>query len=410
MKATITAVDFGTSKVVTLISTPRESNINNCDVIGVGVAKYDGYINGQWIAPEELPTIIQQSISEAQKQAGGRTKVNEVYVGVPGEFSEIRVFNVKLEIQGADPRVKKEHIDEIFRIADEHFNNAAAREADPSNDMVKNLVVHRSPAWFIIDGEKKTLEPLGLKGREISAMVCFVTTNSVFTKHMTYLFNQMNIKVVGFYSSLMGQVNLYIPEAELDKVAVLVDVGYLGTDLVICEGDAIVYQDRIPIGGGHISVALASGLGVPMNSQLEELKRRYQFAMLADIPTEYKVQAADSSHVDVYTQEELDALVHPVVNELCENIMESIEASGCSISAENKLYLTGGGLVKNKGAKEYMQSKLGRSVTELPNVTINMTEPYFSSAMGLMMIIVADGKQSAEDKGVGGFFKRLFSM
>lgn len=410
MKTTVTAVDFGTSKVVTLIAAPRETGMNDCDVIGVGTAKYDGYINGQWIAPEELPKIIDESISAAQKQAGGKQKTNEVYVGVPGEFSEIRVFNVRLDIQGADPRVTSEHIDEIFKIAEENFNAAAAREADPSNQLVKNVVVHRSPAWFIIDGEKKTLEPVGLKGREISAMVCFVTTSLVFTNHMNYVFNQLNLKVVGYYSSLMGQTRLYIPETERDNVAVLLDVGYLGTDLVICEGDAIIFQDRIPIGGGHISVALASGLNVPMNDQLEELKRRYQFAMLADQPIQYQMQSADSSHVERYSQEKLDAMVHPVVNELCDKIKKALIESGCNITPENKMYLTGGGLVKNKGAKEYIQNRLGRSVVELPYVTINMTEPYFSSSMGLVDIIIADGKQSTADKGVGGFIKRLFSI
>ncbi|MDY5730280.1 MAG: hypothetical protein SPL05_01915 [Eubacteriales bacterium] len=410
MRSTVTAIDFGTSKVVTLIANPRDTGINDCDVVGVGSVKYEGYINGQWIAPEELYTAIKDSMDAAQKQAGLKQKITEVFVGVPGEFSEIRVFNVKLEIQGADPRVTSEHIDEIFTIAEENFNRVAAREMNPNNTMVKNVVVHRSPAWFIVDGEKKTLEPVGLKAREISALVCFVTTSLVFTNHMNYVLNELGYKVVGYFSSLMGQTRLYIPEAERDNMAVLVDVGYLGTDVVICEGDAILFQEKIAIGGGHLAVALASGLNIPMNEQLEDLKRRYQFKVFAGQGVDYQIQSQDSTQINHYTQEELDVHILPVVDELCTKINEAILSSGCNLSADNKIYLTGGGLAKNKGSKDYMQSKLSRPVVDLPNVTIKLTEPYFSSAMGLLDIIITDSQLNHTDSGIGGFFKKLFSI
>ena len=45
---------------------------------------------------------------------------------------------------------------------------------------MRGVVVHRSPAWFMVDGGKKTLEPVGMKGTELKALVSFVVADTFF--------------------------------------------------------------------------------------------------------------------------------------------------------------------------------------------------------------------------------------
>lgn len=410
MKSTITALDFGTSKVVTLIATPREMGINNCDVVGVGSVQYEGFSNGEWNNPAEIPAVVKKSIEIAQTQAGNRHKSTEVYVGVPGEFTYVRVFNVRVEIQGKDPRVTKEHVEEIFRLADELYNQKYSDANGIQYANTNGVVIHRSPAWFMVDGGKKTFEPVGLKGRELSAMVCFIVADECFPTYIEKMFSLFNYTVCGYFSSLMGQAKLYIPQNERDNVAGLIDVGYLNTDFVITEGDAIIYQETIPIGSGHIKAALAEQLALPMDDTLEQLKRQYQFDIRDENKT-YEINSQDSSQILRYDQARLDEIIHPVVDELCDRVNESIETSSCRFGAENKLYLTGGGLLLNRNARDYMANKLGHTVSEPAKVTINMTEPYFSSAMGLLDVIMSSLKADSVDyKGIIGFFRKLFSI
>ena len=44
MKSTIAAIDFGTSKIVTLVA--ETSGSERCDIVGAGITMYDGFLDG----------------------------------------------------------------------------------------------------------------------------------------------------------------------------------------------------------------------------------------------------------------------------------------------------------------------------------------------------------------------------
>ena len=46
MKSTIAAIDFGTSKIVTLVA--EDNGNRRCDIIGAGTAPYEGFLDGEW--------------------------------------------------------------------------------------------------------------------------------------------------------------------------------------------------------------------------------------------------------------------------------------------------------------------------------------------------------------------------
>ena len=49
MKNTVTAIDFGTSKIVALVA--ETSGRQRCDIIGAGFSAYSGFADGQWNEP-----------------------------------------------------------------------------------------------------------------------------------------------------------------------------------------------------------------------------------------------------------------------------------------------------------------------------------------------------------------------
>ena len=56
----------------------------------------------------------------------------------------------------------------------------------------------------------------------------------------------------------------------------LVDVGYLSTEVMTVEGDALIFHKVLPVGGAHITLDLVTGLEAPM-AQCEQIKRGYVF-------------------------------------------------------------------------------------------------------------------------------------
>ena len=175
-------MDFGTSKIVALVA--ETSGRQRCDIIGAGIATYDGFLEGQWNAPDQLNQAISDAVQKAEEQS--HTRIREINVGVPGAFSTVYTVEAKVELQGADPRVTEKDINELFARATESLGE------------IRGSIIHRSPAWFIVDDGKKTLEPVGLKGTELKALVSFVVADTFSLDDVMARLRDMNITVSGF--------------------------------------------------------------------------------------------------------------------------------------------------------------------------------------------------------------------
>ena len=83
MKSMAAAIEFGTSKIVTLVGEGNGSG--PAQLLGFGVVPYDGYSDGHWNASdEEVEQAIMKSVREAELSSG--REIKEIYVGVPGDF------------------------------------------------------------------------------------------------------------------------------------------------------------------------------------------------------------------------------------------------------------------------------------------------------------------------------------
>lgn len=391
MKSTIAAIDFGTNKIVTLVA--ETSGTQRCDIVGAGISAYDGFLEGEWNVPVLLNEAIQKSISEAENQS--KHKIREINVGVPGEFTRVYAVEVTVPIQGVDPRVTPRHVEKIFAAADKQLSP------------VRGVVVHRSPAWFMVDGGKKTLEPVGQKGSELKALVSFVVADTFFLDDVMARLRDMNITVSGFFSTTTGEAMLYLLEEERDRTAVLIDIGYLCTDVMIVEGDAVIFQKTIPVGGGHIALDVAQGLTIQLPAA-EQIKRDYVYGM-STISQSYVVSSGEGAKTESFTREQVAAVLEPRVDEIAELIRDAIQESGVNLGNWSSIYLTGGGLSLNRGGRDYLSGKLDKPVRETVKRTIKLSSPIYASAMGLMdLIIDTIESKTTPSGGLGGGVKDFF--
>ena len=51
MKTTVASIDFGTSKIVTLVA--ENSSATRCDIVGAGIVTYNGFLEEGWNDPQE---------------------------------------------------------------------------------------------------------------------------------------------------------------------------------------------------------------------------------------------------------------------------------------------------------------------------------------------------------------------
>ncbi len=391
MKTTVAAIDFGTSKIVTLVA--ENSGSQRCDIVGAGIAPYDGYLADGWNDPGALDEQIRQSISEAEKQS--HRKIREINVGVPGAFTKVYATEARVELTGTDPRVTASDVKAIFRMATEKLGS------------LPGIVVHSSPAWFMVDDGKKTLVPVGMKGRSLSAMISFVVANQFFVDEVNGRLANLGISA-SFYSTPAGEAMLYLPEEDRDRTAVLIDIGYLDTDVMVVEGDALIFHKTIDLGGGNIAADLALGLDISLKEAEEKIKRPYVYGIDTAGET-YDLPGVDGQKPRSFTREQVTEVITARVDEIAEEIQAALNDSGVKLGNWSNIYLTGGGLSFNRGGKDYLSNKLGRPVRDVPKRTTKMNSHAYSSTLGLMDLIIDTIEQQHQPSaGVGGAVKDFF--
>lgn len=372
MKNIAAAIDFGTSKIVTLIA--QSGGFNRCDMVGAGNVPYDGYMNGDWNSPGKLKEAVRNSINAAELD--GKVKLKELYVGVPCEYIRLLSQEGFSRVASSDGRVSDEDIAAVQDDAADKLNLAGQN----------GVVIHRSCSWFSVDGGKKTMSPVGLKGREIRAGVSFILADPSFIEDTTKLLLDMDLGVLGFLSPSMGESMLLLSLEERDRVAVLIDIGYLNSEFSVIEGDAMIYHAVLPMGGGHIVADLASELQIPMRCA-EQIKREYIF-----MPDEFD-QVGDPEIVDesgrrlTFPRSFVKSTIESSVDELVNMITLAINECENKLTSRSQIFITGGGIAMMRGGREYLSGKLGSPVKVSMAKAAKLNSPVFTSSLGLIDLV-----------------------
>ena len=393
MKTQIAAIEFGTSKIVTMIA--QSGGMDRLDIIGSGTVPYDGFSDGDWNTPGQMIQRVGDSIAAAELEAN--SKIKEIYVGVPGEYIHVRSCETEVELTEG--------------VVDEEAINAVQ---DAAADLLEirdsgGLVMHRTPSWFIVDDGKKTMSPGG-KGTRLRAMTTFVIADPQFIEDVSEMLGQHDITILGFLSPSLGESLLVLSLEERDRGALLIDVGYLNTEISVVEGDAIVYHAILPRGGGHITADLAMGLRIPMKAA-EQIKRGYVFN-----PDEFDMD----SFSEVYDEngrrrniprKVVGEIVDKSFKELTDMIGMTIENdAGQYLGKRSQVYLTGGGIALMRGAREALAGAIGRPVKISAAKSSKLNSPVYASALGLADLIFDSIEGSAEpEEKLGSKIKAMFS-
>lgn len=390
MKMQIAAIEFGTSKIVTMIA--RNSGMDRLDIVGSGTVPYDGYSEGEWNTPRQMVQRVRDSIAAAEMEAN--TKIREIYVGIPGEY--VHVYSVEATVDAQDGEITDDTINAV--------QDAAADRLRLSESGC--MVLHRSPAWFIVDDGKQTMSPVG-NGNRLTAMITFVVADQQFIDDIHEMLGVLNISILGFLSVTLGEALLLLSLDDRDRGSLLIDCGYLNTEISVVQGDAVVYHAMLPQGGGHITADLAMGLNIPMRAA-EQIKRNYVFN-----PDEFDKDSVAEVYDGVgnritFPREQVREIVERSVDTLADMIGQTIETDAAQfLGPRSQVYLTGGGVALMRGAREYLSGKIGRPVKVTAAKSSKMNSPVYSSALGLADLIFDSVEQTGAAEGAAGKFRGI---
>lgn len=378
-------MDIGSSKITVMVG---KRGVNNTICIsGTGESEYSGYEDGEFYQPDELLGAVERAVSRAQTNAN--TKIRHLYIGVPGQFTATQCKEVSMALSRRR-KVTDEDVDALYE------------QGDTFADDPNYTLINSQPIFYTLTGDRKLIQPVGLTASQLSGFISYILAEKKFTDTFSGIVSELGIESCDFVSSILAESLFLFDDFVRDRFAVLIDVGYIVTDVVIIRGDGVLRQFSIPIGGGHIAKDLRDDLSIRF-SLAEKLKRKVILNLEFGETDTYDITLKDRTMS--FSAKQVNDIVTIKLNKLARTINNCLIS--CDLPPSTTFYLTGGGISYLAGARDYLAKKLDRQLEIAAPKLPQMNKPHLSSALGLMDMVLGCEEEPVRKKGLfAGLFGR----
>ena len=202
---------------------------------------------------------------------------------------------------------------------------------------------------------------------------------------MENIFAELGIRQTYYISSCLAEcLHLFEPQIR-DRYVLLVDCGYITTNVILSRGDGLLYLSNFSMGGGYITADLSQALKIGF-SVAENLKRKAVISWNANKDDTYEVQ--NKEFISSYSAKDTNQIVRERLDLIAKYIERALANCVYDFPEYIPLYLTGGGVNYIKGAKDYLTKRLGRRIELVkPNIP-HISRPDTSSEIGLLDVAI----------------------
>ncbi len=361
-KTEVAILDFGSSKITILVGV---KGVNNTfKIVAHGSCEYAGFMEGEFIEPENLANAISYAKNQAENAYG--KKIKRLYVGVPTEFCYNSIEHISMNL-GNRVRIKQKHINKLFENSNIVYEN---RE-----------IINKTPIYFVLDDGNHVLNPIGCLTSGLEVMSSYISVEQDFYNFLDKIFCEVGVYTIELISLALAE-SLYLIEPGLrQNGAILVDCGFITTSVNAVFFEGVTDLKSFSLGGGYVSSDIMEVLQIPYEAA-EQLKRKLILS----------IEPTPDDFYDVIIDHELHKFPAKIVNDISlariDMIAEGIQK--CLQSFKNKLeddmviYLTGGGLGFVKGIAPYLEQVLNRKVVVITPAPLQFNKPDLSSSLSLI--------------------------
>ena len=243
----LTAIDVGTTKVVTLVA---KMDYATTEILASGHSPSRGMRKGLIVNPEAMTVCISKSALDAEAMLGH--KLPPAFVGITGSHL------TSLNAAGTITREPGRHGSQPFSQND---IDELLKSTLPS-DMANKRLVQVVPRSFKVDGLDSVTDPMGMHGGQLSAESHVVMGDPEMMETLSATLRSAGIDVADLVLEHLASAEAVLTSEERLMGVVLADIGGGTTDVAVFENGTVNFTRSIPIAGHHFTSDLATGLGI----------------------------------------------------------------------------------------------------------------------------------------------------
>jgi cell division protein FtsA len=417
----ITAIDVGTSKITTVISSVEDEQ--KPTVIGVCSHHSKGIKKGVVVNIDEATNAISESVNAAERMAG--VTVSDVYVSINGD--QVTSLNNKGVVAVSSSEIT---IDDTYRAIENARTLSLPENLNP---------IHIIPREFMVDNQGGIKYPIGMSGGRLEVETHIITAPNSYWQNLKKCVEQLGLNVYDVVFTGWASSAAVLTETEKELGVTLLDIGAGTTSITIFQEGAITYSGCIPLGGVNITSDIAIGLQVSLEDaekiklnmddllsdkvKAKDSRGDKRPALLRKVEEEEKEEETgdkvDLSILNIKSEKVVTKdMLRKIVDARCEEIYdmakESVEKSGYEIAVPAGIVVTGGtallsGITKLTQSIFGVPARVGYA-SGLSGMTEEISDPAYSCVQGLIKHAMDDDVEiNSENKKVdmSGFFGKI---
>ncbi len=240
-------LDIGTNRVRCVIGEPDETE-HKMNIIGIGQAESRGLRRGIVTTTDAVVESIKKAVEEAERVSG--LEVNSATVNISGEHLRGENKNGVVAVAGAGREISADDVERAVE-------SASAIQLPAGWE-----ILNRLPQEFIIDGQDGIVEPIGMKGSRLEALVHVVTSPSAGRQNIVKAVNRAGLEIENMILEPLAAAESTLSDDDKEYGCALVNFGAEITSMMIFGRGSIQHTVVFPFGGTLLTKDLASGLRV----------------------------------------------------------------------------------------------------------------------------------------------------
>lgn len=335
-------LEIGSSKLRVIVAS---EGVNNTLVVKECVSReYDGFFRGEFVDGEKLGKNLFELFNSIDYK---KKKYNKkIYISLPAEMTKVVNATASIELDGIGKASKADV---------ENLKYQASIKAKPDECEVVTI----SPIKYLID-DNQVDDVVGKKGRSITGCFSLIICEKSLIEKLNSLVSELGFSSVEYLSEVLCQSLFVIPEEERKDGAILIDVGHLTTSVAFVKNEGINSLTSFSIGGGHITSDLCEAFDLAYEDA-EKLKRMCVISVAAE-PLDYYDLPSVEGRIQRIPEMDTNQVVSYRLETIASAINQCLIIQDINISNYVPIYLTGGGVSKIKGGRDFLSKCLGRNV------------------------------------------------
>jgi len=368
----VAAIDIGTSKVIVLIADWVSDN--KMRIVGMGGAYSNGIVKGEILDVDAACKAVEEALNTAMGK--GRTYIESVAVSLSGQH----VFSVNAS---GTVTINEEHIEQAD--LEQVIESAASIPVAESQ-----VLLHVLPQFFVVDGKKKTKDPVGMVGMRLESHVHVVAAEKTAVHSVEQCVARNGLEVNHLVQGALASGLAVLTEDEKELGVCLLDIGGGTTDITVFAEGVMCYSACLPVGGNHVTNDIAQVLGTS-TQYAESVKIQHGMAMVELAPEDstFEVHNAGREAAERFVMQDLARIIESRYEEIFQMVYQNLEEHGLADCLPAGLVVTGGAS-KLPGVAELAEALYRLPVRHgMPRRIIGVediiTDPIYSTGVGLLM-------------------------